>query len=323
MAQAIRIHEHGGPEVLRLEAVTVGDPGPGELRLRQTAIGLNFIDVYQRIGLYPTTLPSGLGREAAGVVEAVGPRVEGFAPGDRVAYVLATSGAYSDVRLLPAERVLKLPDTVSDRDAATSLLKGLTAHALLRRTYKVRKGDWIVVHAAAGGVGMILVQWARHLGARVIGVVGSEQKAGQVRELGAEHVLVGAEDLAARVRALTRGKGVAAVYDSVGKDTFMPSLDCLQPLGVMVTFGNASGPVPAIAPLELARRGSLFLTRPILFDYIKKTADLRKAAAELFAVLGSGIVKVHIGQTYRLADIAAAHADLEARRTTGSTVILP
>ena len=242
MANAIRIHEYGGPEVLRLESVTVGAPGPGELRLRQTAIGLNFIDVYQRTGLYPAPLPAGLGREAAGIVEAVGPKVRGFSPGDRVAYVLATSGAYADARLLPAERALKLPDNVGDADAAASLLKGLTAHALLRRTYRVRKGDWIVVHAAAGGVGMILVQWAKHLGARVIAVVGSEAKAEPVRQLGADHVLVDIADLAPRVRGLTRGKGVAAVYDSVGKDTFMASLDCLQPLGVMVTFGNASGP---------------------------------------------------------------------------------
>jgi NADPH2:quinone reductase len=323
MAQAIRIHEHGGPDVLRLETVAVGDPGPRELRLRQTAIGLNFIDVYQRTGLYPMSLPGSLGREAAGVVEAVGSAVRGFAPGDRVAYVLATSGAYADERLLPADRALKLPDTVGDRDAAASLLKGLTAHALLRRTVRVRKGDWIVVHAAAGGVGMILVQWAKHLGARVIAVVGSEPKAAVVRGLGADHVLAGIDDLAPRVRDITKGKGVAAVYDSVGKDTFTASLDCLQPLGTLVTFGNASGPVPAIAPLELGRRGSLFLTRPMLFDYIRKTSDLRKAAAELFSVMGAGIVKVHIGQTYRLADIAAAHADLEARRTTGSTVILP
>ena len=323
MPHAIRIQQYGGPEVLRLEPVTVGDPARGEVRLRQTAIGLNFIDVYQRTGLYPTPLPAGLGREAAGIVDAVGPGVRGFSPGDRVAYVLATSGAYADVRLLPADRLLKLPGNVTDREVAASLLKGLTAHALLRRTYRVRKGDWIVVHAAAGGVGMILVQWARHLGAKVIGIVGSEQKAAQVRQLGAEHVLVGNEDLPSRVRGLTKGKGVAVVYDSVGKDTFTASIDCLQPLGMMVTFGNASGPVPAIAPLELARRGSLFLTRPMLFDYIRKTSDLRKAAAELFAVLGAGIVKIHVGQTYALADVATAHADLEARRTTGSTVILP
>jgi len=323
MANAIRIHEHGGPEVLRLESVAVGEPGPREVRLRQTAIGLNFIDVYQRTGLYPTELPTGLGREAAGVVEAVGSRVRGIVPGDRVAYVLATSGAYADQRLLPAERLLRLPENVSDRDAAASLLKGLTAHALLRRTYRVRKGDWIVVHAAAGGVGMILVQWAKHLGAKVIGVVGSEPKAAAVRELGADHVLAGNEGLASRVREITGGKGVAAVYDSIGKDTFMASLDSLQPLGTLVTFGNASGPAPAIAPLELGRRGSLFLTRPMLFDYIRRTADLRKAAAELFAVMGAGIVKIHVGQTYRLADIATAHADLEARRTTGSTVIVP
>jgi NADPH2:quinone reductase len=320
---AIRIHAHGGPDVLRFEQLEVGDPGPGEVRIRQTAIGLNFIDVYQRSGLYPMQLPSVLGREAAGVVEAVGASVKGFATGERVAYVLATSGAYAESRILPAGRLLKLPDALSDNQAAAVLLKGLTAHSLLRRTRRIRKGDTILVHAAAGGVGLILVQWARHLGAHVIGVAGSEGKAALAREHGAEHVLLNGPDLANRVRALTKGKGVAVVYDSVGKDTFTDSLDTLQPLGTMVTFGNASGPVPPVAPLELARRGSLFLTRPMLFDYIKRTADLRRAATELFAALTAGIVRIRIGQTYPLAETARAHADLEARRTTGSTVLVP
>ncbi len=323
MTHAIRIHAHGGPDVLRFEQIEVGDPGAGEVLIRQTAIGLNFIDVYQRSGLYPMQLPSVLGREAAGVVEAVGGGVKGFAPGDRVAYVLATSGAYAHSRILPAERLLKLPDAVSDSDAAAMLLKGLTAHSLLRRTYKVGKGDTILVHAAAGGVGLILIQWARHLGADVIGVTGSEEKATLAREQGAEHVLLNGPGLAARVRELTKARGVAVVYDSVGKDTFTESLDALQPLGTMVTFGNASGPVPPVAPLELARRGSLFLTRPLLFDYIKRTADLRRAAKELFAAVTDGVVKIRIGQTYPLAETARAHADLEARRTTGSTVLIP
>lgn len=320
---AIRIHEHGGPDVLQFEQVETGEPGPGDVRLRQTAIGLNFIDIYQRSGLYPMQLPSVLGREAAGIVEAVGTKVKDFAPGDRVAYVLATSGAYTQSRILPAERLLKVPDAISDNQAAAMLLKGLTAHSLLRRTYRVKKGDTVLIHAAAGGVGLILVQWARHLGARVIGVTGSEEKAALAREHGAEHVLLDGPGLATRVRELTRAKGVAVVYDSVGRDTFTESLDALQPLGTMVTFGNASGPVPPVAPLELARRGSLFLTRPMLFDYIKRTVDLRRAATELFAAIIDGIVRIRIGQTYALADTARAHADLEARRTTGSTVLLP
>jgi len=323
MTLAIRIHSHGGPEVLRAETVEVGDPGPGEVRVRHTAVGLNLIDVYQRTGLYPMTLPAVLGREAAGVIDSVGTGVRGFSRGDRIGYVLAGSGAYAQARILPAERVLKLPADISDRDAAAVLLKGLTAHALVRRTYRVRKGDSVLVHAAAGGAGLLLLQWAKYLGARVIGVVGTEAKAALAREHGADHVLVGTEDLAVRVRELTGGKGVAAAFDSVGKDTFMASLDCLKPLGMMVSYGNASGPAPAIAPLELARRGSLFLTRPMLFDYIAAPADLRKAAAELFAMVGSGVLKVRIGQTYPLTDIARAHADLEARRTTGSTVLIP
>jgi NADPH2:quinone reductase len=324
MPHAIRIHAHGGPEVLQWEAVEPSEPGRGEVLIRQTAIGLNFIDVYERTGLYPGALPTGLGREGAGVVEAVGPKVRGVAVGDRVAYVAAQPGSYAQERVLPADRVVAIPDGVSDRLAAAAILKGLTAQFLLRRTYKVRKGDAVVVHAAAGGVGLIASQWARDLGAVVIGVVGSEAKAAVARQHGCHHVLVlGRDDLAARVRELTGGVGAHVAYDSVGKDTFFASLDCLRPLGMMVTYGNASGPVPPVAPLELARRGSLFLTRPTLFHYIARRADLDRAARELFSVIGRGAVRIEIGQTYALQDAAQAHRDLEARRTIGSTVLIP
>jgi NADPH2:quinone reductase len=292
--------------------------------VRQTAIGLNFIDVYERTGLYPGALPTGLGREGAGVVEAVGPKVRGVAVGDRVAYVSAQPGSYAQERVMPADRVVRIPDGVSDRLAAAAMLKGLTAQFLLRRTCKVRKGDTVVIHAAAGGVGLIASQWARELGATVIGVVGSDAKAAVAREHGCHHVLVlGRDDLAARVREVTGGAGAHVVYDSVGKDTFFASLDCLRPLGMMVTYGNASGPVPPVAPLELARRGSLFLTRPVLFHYIARRADLDRAARELFEVIGRGAVRIEIGQTYALPDAAQAHRDLEARRTIGSTVLIP
>ncbi len=324
MPNAIRIHAHGGPEVLQWEAVEPAAPGRGEVLIRQTAIGLNFIDVYERTGLYPGALPMGLGREGAGVVEAVGPKVRGVAVGDRVAYVSAQPGSYAQERVMPADRVVQIPDGVSDRLAAAAMLKGLTAQFLLRRTYKVRKGDTVVVHAAAGGVGLIAAQWARELGATVIGVVGSDAKAAVAQEHGCHHTLVlGRDDLAARVRELTGGAGAHVVYDSVGKDTFFASLDCLRPLGMMVTYGNASGPVPPVAPLELARRGSLFLTRPILFHYIARRADLDRAARELFDVIGRGAVRIEIGQTYALQDAAQAHRDLEARRTIGSTVLIP
>jgi len=324
MPHAIRIHAHGGPEVLQWEAVAAAAPGPGEVLIRQTAIGLNFIDVYERTGLYPGTLPAGLGREGAGVVEAVGPRVKGVAVGDRVAYASQQPGAYAQERLIAADRVVKIPDGVSDRLAAAAMLKGLTAHFLLRRTHRVRKGDAVVVHAAAGGVGLIAVQWARALGAQVIGVVGSDAKAAVAREHGCHHTLVlGRDDLAARVREITGGQGAHVVYDSIGKDTFFASLDCLRPLGLMVSYGNASGPVPPVAPLELARRGSLFLTRPTLFHYIARRADLDRAARELFAAIGRGVVRIEIGQSYALQDVAQAHRDLEARRTVGSTVLIP
>jgi NADPH2:quinone reductase len=324
MPHAIRIHAHGGPEVLQWEFIAASVPGRGEVLVRQTAVGLNFIDVYERTGLYPGALPMVLGREGAGVVEAVGPRVRGVAVGDRVAYVSAQPGAYAQERVMPADRLVKIPDGVSDRLAAAAMLKGLTAQFLLRRTYRVRKGDAVVIHAAAGGVGLIASQWARDLGARVIGVVGSDAKAEIARSHGCHHALVlGRDDLAARVRELTGGLGAHVVYDSVGKDTFVASLDSLRPLGMMVTYGNASGPVPPVAPLELSRRGSLFLTRPTLFHYIARRADLDRAARELFEVIGRGAVRIEIGQTYPLQDVVQAHRDLEARRTVGSTVLLP
>jgi len=324
MPHSIRIHAHGGPEVLQWEAVEPSAPGPGEVLIRQTAIGLNFIDVYERTGLYPGALPMTLGREGAGVVEALGPKVRGVAVGDRIAYVSAQPGSYAQERVMPADRVVKIPDGVSDRLAAAALLKGLTAQFLLRRTHRVRKGDAVVIHAAAGGVGSIASQWARDLGATVIGVVGSDAKAAIAREHGCQHVLVlGRDDLPARVREITGGLGAHVVYDSVGKDTFFASLDCLRPLGMMVSYGNASGPVPPVAPLELARRGSLFLTRPTLFHYIARRAELERAARELFEVIGRGVVRVEIGQTCALQDAAQAHRDLEARRTIGSTVLIP
>ncbi len=322
MTNAIRIESVGGPDVLRWEPVDVGEPGRGEVCLRQTAVGLNFIDVYERTGLYPSKLPTGLGHEAAGVIEAIGPKVQGFAVGDRVAYVLGVAGAYAERRVVPAERLVKLPPGIRDSVAAAIMLKGLTAHALLRRTYRVKRNDVVLIHAAAGGVGLLLTQWAKHLGARVVAVVGSAEKATLVREHGADLVLLSDDDWVRASRDFTRGHGVAVVYDSVGKDTFMRSLDCLKPLGMMVTFGNASGPVPPIAPLELSKRGSLFLTRPTLFHYIATRALLTRAAQDLFSAIEQGAVRVHIGQTYALRDAAQAHRDLEARKTVGSTVLL-
>jgi NADPH:quinone reductase len=324
MPKAVRLHEHGGPEVLRVEDLDPGAPAEGELQVRHTAIGVNYIDIYDRTGLYPISLPGVLGREAAGVVVALGRRTSGFRIGERIAYVHSKPGAYADVRNIPAERVVKVPRGVSDEEAAALMLKGLTAHYLLRRTHRVMRGEAILVHAAAGGVGLILTQWARSLGARVIGVVGSDAKAEVARKHGCYKVLVsGRDEIVASVKQLTKGAGVAVVYDSVGKDTFMESLDCLRPLGMMVTFGNASGPPPPLNPLELSKRGSLFLTRPTLFTYIATRAALEAAARELFAVVKSKRVRVRIGQRYRLTEAAEAHRDLEARRTTGSTVLVP
>jgi len=324
MTHAIRIHSHGGPEVMQWEPVESPAPGRGQALIRHTAIGLNFIDVYERVGLYPGTLPMGLGREAAGVVVAVGPGTKGLQVGDRVSYAFGQPGAYAGERVMPADRLVKIPDGVSDRLAAASMLKGMTAQFLLRRTFRVKQGTVAVVHAAAGGVGLIAAQWARHLGATVIGAVGSDAKAEIARQHGCHEVVVlGRDDLPARVRALTKGRGADVVYDSVGADTFFQSLDSLRPLGMMVTFGNASGPVPAFQPLELTRRGSLFLTRPTLFHYIARRADLERSARELLEVIGSGAVRIEIGQTYALRDVAEAHRDLEGRRTVGSTVLLP
>jgi NADPH:quinone reductase len=323
MPNAIRIHSYGGPEVLRWEAVEVGEPGPGEARVRHTAIGLNFIDVYERTGLYPAALPAVLGREAAGVVEAVGAGVSHLKAGDRVAYAFNASGAYSEARRLPAERLVRIPDPVDDRQAAAIMLKGLTAQALLRQTYRVRKGDTLLIHAAAGGVGSIAVQWAKHLGATVIAIVGSQPKANRARELGADHVFLAGEDWVQQAKSVTGSRGVDVVYDSVGKDTFIGSLDCLRPLGLMVTYGNASGPVAPIAPLELTKRGSLFLTRPTLFHYIPTRATLVRAAREMFDLVLKSVISAQIGQVYPLQEAARAHVDLEARRTLGSTVLIP
>jgi NADPH:quinone reductase len=325
MTHAIRIHETGGPEVMRWESIDVGEPGAGEVRLRQTAVGLNFIDVYFRTGLYPLpALPGVLGMEAAGVVEAVGEGVSRLAPGDRVAYATPPPGAYAEARIMPAARLVKLPDTIEDRTAAAMMLRGMTAHYLLRRIHRVEPGDRILIHAAAGGVGLIACQWARHLGATVIGTVGSDEKAEVARAHGCEYPIVYTrEDFVTRVREITDGEGVAAVYDSVGKDTFMGSLDCLRPRGMMVTFGNASGPVPPFEPILLSKKGSLFLTRPTLFHYTSTPEDLAWASGDLFEVVGSGAVRIEINQTYSLKDAAQAHRDLEGRKTTGSSVMLP
>jgi len=323
MSTAIRFYEHGGPEVLRVEDVEPGKPAPGEAQVRHHAIGVNYIDVYDRTGLYPVaSLPSGLGREAAGEITALGRGVRGFKVGERVAYVWPNPGAYSELRNVPAERLVKVPGGISYEQAAALMLKGLTAQFLIRRTYRVQRGDPVLVHAAAGGVGLILCQWARSLGAKVIGVVGSEAKAELARRHGCNHVLISGRDaLVDGVKALTKGEGVAVVYDAVGRDTFMESLDCLRRRGMMVSFGNASGPVPPLAPLELSKRGSLFLTRPTLFHYIATRAELEAAARELFAAVRARKVRIVIGQKYPLRQAADAHRDLEGRRTTGSTVL--
>ncbi len=324
MPRAIRIHEHGGPEVMRLETVESAPPGRGQVRIRQTAIGVNFIDTYDRSGLYPVSLPSGIGREAAGVVLEAGKGVTKLRAGDRVAYAGNTPGAYCDERVMEAARVVKLPDGVSDREAAALMLKGLTAWFLLRRCHRVKRGEWILLHAATGGVGLIALQWAVALGARVIAVVGGDAKAAIAREHGAAEVIVSSrENIPERARAITRGRGVPVVYDGVGKDTFYASLDSLAPLGLMVSFGNASGAVPPVAPLELTRRGSLFLTRPTLFHYTAKASELARGARELFEVVADGRVKARIGHEYSLADAEKAHRDLEARRTTGSLLLIP
>ena len=323
MPHVIRIQQNGGPEQMHWEEVVVGDPGPGEVRVRNTAIGLNFIDTYHRSGLYPMPLPMVLGSEGAGVVEAVGPKVKEFKVGDRVAYAQPI-GAYAEVLIRPVARLVKIPPGIKDETAAAMMLKGMTAWYLCRRTYRVKKGDTIVVHAAAGGVGQILCQWAKHLGATVIGTVGSDEKVALAKKVGCKHVVVmSRENLAERVKAITKGKGVPVVYDGVGKDTFMESLDCLQPLGLMASFGNASGAVPPVNIGVLAQKGSLFLTRPTLVNYTSSREDLLTAARELFAVVKKGAVKITINQRYPLREAAQAHRDLESRKTTGSTVLIP
>ncbi len=323
MPHVIRIHQNGGPEQMRWEEVTVGEPGPGEVRVRNTAVGLNFIDTYHRSGLYPMPLPMVLGSEGAGVVEAVGPKVKELKVGDRVAYAQPI-GAYAEVLIRPVARLVKIPAGIKDETAAAMMLKGMTAWYLCRRTYRVKKGDTIVVHAAAGGVGQILCQWAKHLGATVIGTVGSDEKVALAKKVGCKHVVVmSREKLSERVKAITKGKGVPVVYDGVGKDTFIESLDCLQPRGVMASFGNASGAVPPVNIGILAQKGSLFLTRPTLVNYTSSREDLLAAARELFAVVKKGAVKIAINQRYPLREAAQAHRDLESRKTTGSTVLLP
>lgn len=324
MPHAVRIHETGGPDVLRWEEVAVGEPGPGQVRLRHTAVGVNFIDTYHRTGLYSLPLPSGLGSEGAGVVEAVGPGVTVVKPGDRVAYAGGPVGSYCEVRVMPADRLVKVPDGVTDQQAAAVMLKGMTVQYLIRRTYTVQPGETVLFHAAAGGVGLIACQWLKALGATVIGTVGSDEKAELAKAHGCDHVIVYTrEDFPKRVRELTGGVGVPVVYDSVGKSTFPASLDCLKPLGLFVSFGNASGPVSAFELGLLTQKGSLYVTRPTLATYTATRADLEATATELFDVIRSGKVKVTVNHTYQLKDAAQVHRDLEGRKTTGSVVMLP
>jgi len=322
MLHAIRFHKPGGPEVMVWEEIQLGKPGPGEARIRQTAVGLNFVDVYNRMGLYPVPMPSGLGSEGAGIVEEVGAGVTGLQPGDRVAYGSAPVGSYAEARLIPADRLIKLPNSIDDKTAAAMMLKGLTVQYLIRQTYRIKKGDTILLHAAAGGVGSILSQWASHLGATVIGTVGSDDKAKVAQAHGCRHVIVNTrEDFVKRVAEITNGNKVPVVYDSIGKDTFLKSLDCCAPLGLVVLFGQSSGSVDPLNLGLLAAKGSLYVTRPTLNTYGAKRDNLVAMAKELFEVVESGAVKITVNQTYPLKDAAKAHADLEARKTTGSTVL--
>jgi NADPH2:quinone reductase len=323
MVAAVRVHKLGGPEVLTYEEIEVGAPGPGQIRLRQHACGVNFIDTYYRAGLYPATLPFIPGNEAAGDVVAVGEGVKDFKVGDRATYNI-THGGYAAERLLPADRAIKLPDGISDQQAAAMMLKGMTARYLLRRTFKVEKGTTLLMHAAAGGVGLIICQWASHLGATVIGTAGSKEKAALAKAHGCQHVILyREEDFVARVKEITGGKLCDVVYDGVGKDTFPGSLDCLRPLGMFVSFGNASGPVPPFSPSLLQQKGSLFMTRPTLIHYTATRADLLECANDLFAAVASGAVKIPVNQKYPLKDAAKAHQDLESRKTTGTSILVP
>jgi NADPH2:quinone reductase len=321
--KAIRFSETGGPDVLKVEDIDLPAPGPGQVRVRHTAIGVNFIDTYHRSGLYKLPLPSGIGSEAAGVVEAPGPGVTTLKAGDRVAYA-GTLGAYAEANNVPAERLVKLPAGISDETAAAAMLKGMTAQYLLKRTYPVKAGQTILWHAAAGGVGLIAGQWARHLGVTVIGTVGSDDKVALAKENGSAHVLnTRKEDWVRRVREITNGEGVPVVYDSIGRDTWSGSLDCLAVRGTMVSFGNASGAVPAFEPGILSARGSLYLTRPTLIHYTRTAQELQDTADDLFAVVASGAVKIRIHQRFRLADATKAHEALHSRGTTGATILLP
>jgi NADPH2:quinone reductase len=323
MPKAIRINRTGGPEVLQWEEIDVSAPGPGEVRLRQTAIGLNYVDTYYRSGLYPLPMPAIIGSEGAGVVEAIGPDVADIKQGDRMAYAMVP-GAYAEECIVPASRLVKIPDGISDQQAASMMLKGLTTQYLLRSVYRLKKGETVLFHAAAGGVGLIFGQWAKHLGAIVIGTAGDEEKAKLARGHGYDYVILYREtNFGDEVKKLTGGAGVPVVYDGVGKDTFTDSLDCLQPRGLMASFGSASGPVPPFNLGVLAQKGSLYVTRPTLGTFIAKREDLMAAAKELFEVVLSGAVKIAVNQTYALKDAAQAHADLEARKTTGSTILVP
>tara|TARA_R110002124_G_scaffold272466_1_gene441620 strand:- start:4012 stop:4983 length:972 start_codon:yes stop_codon:yes gene_type:complete len=322
--KAIKFHKTGGPEVMHYEDITLDAPGPGEVRLRHTAIGVNYLDTYYRSGAYPLPLPSGLGSEAAGVVEAVGEGVTTLKVGDRVAYGAGPIGSYSQARNMPANRLSKLPDTISDETAAAMMLKGMTVRYLLRETYKVKAGETILWHAVAGGVGLIAVQWAKHLGVRVIGTTSSPEKAALAKSMGCDEVInYTSENVAERVRELTDGKGVPVVYDGVGQATLNASLDSLSPFGLLVNFGSASGPVTGFDTGILAAKGSLYLTRPGLNTYVDSDEALQANVADLFDVVGSGAVRIEVNQTYPLADAVKAHQDLEGRKTTGSTILLP
>ena len=324
MTHAIRIDKFGGPENLEFIEVELGDPAPGQARVAHTAIGVNFIDTYYRSGLYPITLPSGLGSEASGRVVTVGEGVEHVAPGDRVAYAAPPPAqSYAEECVMDAKWLVKLPEDVADDTAAAMILKGLTSWYLLRRTYEVQAGDWVLLYAAAGGVGLIAAQWARHLGARVIGVVSTEEKRQLALTHGCEKVLLADSDIVGEVRELTNGSGVPVVYDSVGKDTLYKSLDCLRPRGLLVSFGNASGPVDCLPLLELAKRGSLYVTRPVLWSYVTNREQLEEASGELLELVSEGQLRIEIGQRFALAAAADAHRELEARRTKGATVLVP
>jgi len=324
MPNAIRIHQTGGPEVLQWESVTVGEPGPGEVRVRHTAVGLNYIDTYHRSGLYKLPLPSGIGLEASGVVEAVGPGVTDIAKGDRVAYCGGPPGSYAELRVMPADKLVKLPDGVSDRSAATLMLKGLTVEYLFRQTFPLKGGETILFHAAAGGVGLIACQWARALGVTMIGTVGSDEKAALAKANGCAHTIVYTrENFVERVKELTGGQGVPVVYDSVGKDTFPASLDCLKRRGMFVSFGNTSGPIAAFDIGLLLQKGALFATRPSIAIYAATRSDLLRMADEMFALVKAGKIVSDVRQTYALKDATQAHRDLEARKTTGATLLLP